>query len=113
MALNYSLSYIHGATKVSDKFDRQIDIRCSSWQEKKDTLRELIAFFTKTHGTSYDSDTVAMVGVRACTKVGNGWEGIEKFAWSYKIPKQTWQPITFYVTKDALSTFKFWYPKHV
>jgi len=111
MALTYNIEYIHGSTKVAGKFDRQINIRCNNWQEQKDTLRELLAFFTKIHGTSYDSDTVGMVGVRACTKVENGWEDIEKFSWSYKIPKQTWHPIVFYVNNDALATFKFWYPK--
>jgi hypothetical protein len=110
MALSYNIDYIHGASKVSGKFDYQINIYGDTYRDQQDTLRELLALFTKAHGASYDSDTVGMIGVRACTKVGNGWEGVEQFSWSYKIPKQTYNPTIFYVNKEALATFKFWYP---
>lgn len=111
MAMKYNIDFIHGATKVSDKFDRQITIYCDNWQETKDVTREMLAFFTKAHGVGYDSDTVSLVSVVSFTKEKVGFSDIVKFKWSYKLPKQSWHPITFYVKDEVLANFKFWFPK--
>jgi hypothetical protein len=112
MALNYQIGHIHGSSKIYGKLksyeERQITIRCSDWNEQKKTFRELLEFFTKTHGHSFDSNTIGDISYRSLEE-HEGSTTVNRFAWSYQVPKTT-RHLVFYVTKDSLATFRFWYP---
>jgi len=107
------ISWVHGNNKVSSWFQRQISVWANDYTDQKATFRELLEFFTNAHGPGYDADTIAILSntktFAVCPKYGHMRPDV-RFQWSYSIPKHTWAPIEFYVSEDALSTFKFWYP---
>jgi len=84
--MNIIVNYIHGNSKAYWIFDRELTVHST------EDFIELLSYFEKAHGTSYDIDTVQKLRL--------------KKDWSYRAGEHCH---TFFVKKEVLSPLAFWY----
>lgn len=111
-SMKIEIEGVHGSDRASFMFDRKITVWTQNYSEQKNTFRTLLDFFQTTMGPGYDSQTLGLIKLRKISGRGcpeDPWV-TEKFKWAYKPPAQTYHPITFYVSHEALTYFEFWNP---
>lgn len=100
--MKQQLELIHGNSLAAKHFSYAMAFwDFSDDSERRLAIVDLLNFFTKSHGVSYDIGTVDYLGFRDYS----GDKITEKFEWSYRITPYS---VEFYLTKAALATYEFW-----
>jgi hypothetical protein len=100
--MKQQVEFIHGNSLAANHFSYAIAFwNFSNDSERRFAIVDLLNFFTKSHGVSYDISTVDYLGFRDYS----GDQITEKFEWSYKISPYR---VEFYVNNAALTTYEFW-----
>lgn len=87
--MDIQVNFIHGNSRASWAYDRELCVH------SREDFLELLAYFEKAQGTSYDIDTLRNLKL----KKSWSWAQIKESTYWYK----------FFVKKDQLHNLAFWY----
>jgi hypothetical protein len=85
------VEHIHGNSKASGKYSKQITIAALGWNNNKKFFAELYDFFTTTYGQSVDIDTQDLLNL--------------KQSWSYQLEAKYCQHRFFISSREQESFF--------
>jgi hypothetical protein len=85
------VEHIHGNSKASGKYRKQITIASSGWSDNKKFFAELYGFFTTTYGHSVDIDTQDLLNLAQ--------------SWSYQLEAKNYQHRFFISNREQESFF--------
>jgi hypothetical protein len=80
------VEHIHGNSKASGKYRKQITIASSGWSDNKKFFAELYGFFITTYGHSVDIDTQDLLNL--------------KQSWSYQLETKYYQHRFFISSRE-------------
>lgn len=82
---------IHGNSKASGKYKKQITFGSTGWRDNKKFFAELYGFFSSTYGQSVDIDTQDLLNL--------------KQSWSYQLDAKRYQHRFFISNSEQMSFF--------